>query len=73
VPLAPVAVVDVAAAWDAKLAAILAYPSQLATAFGYVAVGSGRAEIDAALRAYARQRGGATLAERFWAPSAGAR
>ncbi|HEY7035314.1 MAG TPA: PIG-L family deacetylase [Thermomicrobiales bacterium] len=65
------AVVDVASVWEEKIAAIMAYPSQLATIFAYVDAGSSREEIDAVLRAYATRLGGGIPAERFWrlAPS----
>ena len=64
--LEPAAIIDVTATWEAKLAAILAYPSQLATAFGLVGIGSSPEEIDRAMRAYALRAGGRVLAERFW-------
>ena len=64
--LAPAATIDVTATWDAKLAAILAYPSQLATVFGYVDSGSSPEEIDALMRGYAVRAGHGIAAERFW-------
>jgi LmbE family N-acetylglucosaminyl deacetylase len=64
---APGPLVDVESVWDKKIAAILAYPSQLATIFGgYVGVGSSRADIDGAMSDYAREAGGGLRAERFW-------
>jgi LmbE family N-acetylglucosaminyl deacetylase len=60
------AVVDVTEVWEEKLAAIMAYPSQLATVFAYVDAGSSRDEIDAVLRAYATEVGGGAPGERFW-------
>ena len=67
VALTLAALVPVAATWQAKLDAIMAYPSQLATVFAYVGSGASRAEIDAAMRAYATEAGGGEPAERFWA------
>jgi len=61
------AVVDVSPVWSTKLDAILAYPSQLTTVFTqYVGIGTSRAEIDAAMAAYAREAGDGFLGERFW-------
>jgi len=63
----PGTLVDVESVWTEKMDAIMAYPSQLATIFGgYVGVGSSRAEIDAAMSAYARAAGDGIRAERFW-------
>jgi len=60
-------IVDVESVWEEKIAAILAYPSQLATIFGgYVGVGSSREAIDGAMSAYAREAGDGVRAERFW-------
>ncbi len=56
--------VDIGAAWDAKLDAIMCFPSQLPTIFDYVDVGSSRDEISAALREYAAD--GDALVERYW-------
>jgi LmbE family N-acetylglucosaminyl deacetylase len=65
--IAPVARIPVAATWDAKLDAILSYPSQLETIFrDYVGVGASRDEIGAALWAYAEQAGDGAAVERFW-------
>jgi len=61
-----VGLVDVTGVWQAKLEAIMAYPSQLATVFGYVNSGSTREEIEAVMRRYAEEAGGGTAAERFW-------
>jgi LmbE family N-acetylglucosaminyl deacetylase len=66
VALSPAAAVDVTATWDAKIAAILAYPSQLPTVFAYVDCGSSREEIEAVMRTYATAAGAGRLAERFW-------
>ncbi len=65
-PVEPAATIDVAAVWPAKLAAILAYPSQLETVFDYVGSGDSPAEIDATMRAYAERTGDGVLGERFW-------
>jgi LmbE family N-acetylglucosaminyl deacetylase len=64
--LVPAGVVDVGSAWEQKIAAIMAYPSQLATVFAYVDAGSTREEIDAVMTGYAQANGNGTLAERFW-------
>jgi LmbE family N-acetylglucosaminyl deacetylase len=66
VELRTAAIVDVGSTWEQKLAAIMAYPSQLATVFSYVDAGSSREEIDAVMMRYARANGNETLAERFW-------
>jgi LmbE family N-acetylglucosaminyl deacetylase len=58
--------VIVTSAWEKKIAAILAYPSQLATVFSYVNSGSSREEIETIMRAYARKAGGGVEAERYW-------
>jgi LmbE family N-acetylglucosaminyl deacetylase len=60
------AIVDVSSVWQAKIDAIMAYPSQLGVIFGYVATGATREEIEAIMRSYAMEVGGDTLAERFW-------
>lgn len=63
----PVARVPVRATWEAKLDAILSYPSQLETVFlSYVGVAANRADINAALQEYARTAGEGELVERFW-------
>jgi LmbE family N-acetylglucosaminyl deacetylase len=63
----PVALIAAEPTWEAKIDAILCYPSQLETIFrNYVGVGTSRAEISAALRAYAKRTGEGQLAERFW-------
>ncbi len=63
--LAPVTI-EVSTTWEAKIAAVLAYPSQLTTVFGYVG-GNGSAEDSARrLRDYAVGVGGGMPAERFW-------
>lgn len=66
VPLTVAAIVEVSAVWNEKIAAIMAYRSQLATIFDYVGAGSSRQEIDAVMRAYATAVGGGVPAERFW-------
>ncbi len=59
--------IDVAATWAAKLAAIFAYRSQLPVIFrDYLHGGDAREEIAAAMRAYAEQVGGTSLCERMW-------
>ncbi len=66
-PMAPGSTIPVGPYWEAKIDAVLAYPSQLETIFRqYVGVGTNRVEIDAALRAYAVHVGGGEAAERFW-------
>jgi LmbE family N-acetylglucosaminyl deacetylase len=65
-PFSVAALVDVNSGWDAKISAIMAYPSQLAVIFGYVNRGHSREEIDATMKEYAMAIGGGTLAERFW-------
>ncbi|HKG26449.1 MAG TPA: PIG-L family deacetylase [Thermomicrobiales bacterium] len=69
--LARRAAVDVTSTWEKKIAAIMAYPSQLATVFDYVDSGSSKEEIEALMRAYATEAGGGIPAERFWAVQAG--
>ncbi|MDQ2683357.1 MAG: PIG-L family deacetylase [Chloroflexota bacterium] len=60
--------VDVRDAWNRKIDAIMAYPSQLATIFGqYVGIGSTRSAIDESMREYAVKAGSGVAAERFWA------
>jgi LmbE family N-acetylglucosaminyl deacetylase len=65
-PFFVAALVDVSSVWDAKISAIMAYPSQLAVIFGYVNRGHSRGEIDATMKEYATAVGGGTPAERFW-------
>lgn len=66
-PLIPAELVPVAATWEAKIAAILAYPSQLETIFRqYVGVEPTREGISAALLAYATTAGDGTPVERYW-------
>ncbi len=60
------AVVAVEETWEAKIDAIMAYPSQLATIFTYVDSGSSREEIDGLLRGYAEGEGDGVASERFW-------
>jgi LmbE family N-acetylglucosaminyl deacetylase len=65
--LEPAACIAAARAWNAKLDAILSYPSQLETVFRqYVGVGTSRSEISAALRDYATRAGDGAAVERFW-------
>lgn len=66
VPLAVGALVDVAATWEQKLDAIMAYLSQLATIFNYVDAGASRDEIAALLGEYATEAGGGIAVERYW-------
>jgi LmbE family N-acetylglucosaminyl deacetylase len=65
-PMEVAAVVDVTEQWRAKLTAILAYPSQLTMAFGFVGTGSSEVEINQALANYAERIGQGRRAERFW-------
>ncbi|MCC6704216.1 MAG: PIG-L family deacetylase [Thermomicrobiales bacterium] len=60
------ALVDVSSVWDAKIEAIMSYPSQLPTIFDYVGVGHSREEIDAAMGGYARAYGDGVPMERYW-------
>lgn len=63
----PAALVPIDTAWNAKINAILSYPSQLETIFlQYVGVGANREEISSALSRYARHVGEGNLAERYW-------
>lgn len=65
--LEPSVVVPVGDAWETKIDAIFAYPSQLDTIFRqYVGVGTTREEIGGVLRDYATRIGGGTPAERYW-------
>jgi LmbE family N-acetylglucosaminyl deacetylase len=66
IPLEVAAIVDVGASWTAKIDAIMAYPSQLATVFGYVGAGSTRQEIEEVMRAFASAVGKGVVGERFW-------
>lgn len=66
VPLTVAARVPVEETWDAKIDAIMAYPSQLATIFNYVEAGSSRAEIESLLRRYAEKAGDGVPVERYW-------
>jgi LmbE family N-acetylglucosaminyl deacetylase len=65
-PLTVAAIVDVSEVWQSKIAAIMAYPSQLAVIFSYVGKGHSREQIDAVMTAYALEVGGDTPAERLW-------
>ncbi len=61
------ATVDVAATWDTKISAILAYRSQIAPVFALAGLHQPTpAAIDEVMRRYAVGRGGTTLAEVFW-------
>ncbi len=65
-PLRVAGEVDVSGTWQTKVAAIMAYPSQLPTVFKRAGIGASREEIDAGMREYAG-RGRATLpVECFW-------
>jgi LmbE family N-acetylglucosaminyl deacetylase len=65
--IASAARVAASGAWDAKLDAILSYPSQLETVFlNYVGVGTSREEISAALQDYAVRAGDGIVAEHYW-------
>ena len=65
-PVEVAATIDVRPVWGAKLDAILAYPSQLATVFDYVGSGATPREIDATMRRYAESVGNGVASERFW-------
>jgi LmbE family N-acetylglucosaminyl deacetylase len=66
-PLEPAALVPAETGWQAKIDAILNYPSQLETIFvQYVGVGTSREAISGALAAYASMIGDGSLGERFW-------
>lgn len=66
--LAVAARMPVESAWDAKIDAIMSYPSQLDTIFSvYVGISPTRAGIDRALRERAQALGDGALVERFWA------
>jgi LmbE family N-acetylglucosaminyl deacetylase len=65
-PVEPAATIDVASVWPSRVAAILAYPSQLETVFDYVGSRHAPAEVDATMRAYAERAGDGVPAERFW-------
>lgn len=64
--LTTAALVAVDSTWRAKIAAIMAYPSQLETIFRYVDSGSDRTKVDALLREYAKAAGDGVPVERFW-------
>lgn len=65
-PLRVTAEVDISGTWQTKMAAIMCYPSQLATVFRRAGSGGEREEIDALLRDYARRGGTPWPVERFW-------
>jgi LmbE family N-acetylglucosaminyl deacetylase len=61
------ALIPVEPAWEAKIDAIMSYPSQLDTIFRvYVGISPTRAGISKALRARSLEIGEGTLVERFW-------
>lgn len=63
----PPLLIDVEETWAAKMAAILAYRSQLPVIFrAWLHGGDLDVEVDAAMRGYARRIGGEVLAERLW-------
>jgi len=63
----PSALVEIDTQWEKKIDAILAYPSQLSTIFvDYVGIGTGRSQIENAMKNYARSVGDGRLCERFW-------
>lgn len=64
--LAPVARVNIADAWDTKMAAILAYPSQIAGIFRSVSPDGDTAPIEAALYEYAMRAGDGFPGEQLW-------
>jgi LmbE family N-acetylglucosaminyl deacetylase len=67
VTLEPAAIVPVGDAWQAKIDAIFAYPSQLETIFThYVGVGASRDKVDGAMHEYASRYGEDGPAERYW-------
>jgi LmbE family N-acetylglucosaminyl deacetylase len=63
--LEPADRINISSVWDKKLAAILAYPSQVPTIFRHLARDYSEASIDAVLRGYAARRVG-TLCEQMW-------
>jgi LmbE family N-acetylglucosaminyl deacetylase len=65
-PLVVAATVDVSTVWEEKIAAIMAYPSQLATIFAYVDAGSSRDEVEAVMGRYAQALGDGVASERYW-------
>lgn len=64
--LVPAAVVPIGPVWETKLAAIFAYPSQLARTFSFAGSNGSRDDIARLLDGYARRIGGGERAERFW-------
>lgn len=67
IPIETVASIPAEEGWEAKLDAILSYPSQLETVFRqYVGVGTSRDEIGAALAEYAGRGSDGHMKERFW-------
>lgn len=66
VPLTEAGIVPIGAVWAEKLAAVLAYPSQLAVIFGYVGSDGSPAEVERLMRAYATHIGAGIPAERYW-------
>ncbi len=64
--LEPVARIDIDAVWDTKVAAVLAYASQMQTIFREVVPDAAGTGIETALRAYASRFGDGFLAEQMW-------
>lgn len=62
----PAATVAVESVWETKLAAILAYPSQLERTFSFAGIHGNRDEIAAVLDDYAGRVGSGESGERFW-------
>ncbi len=58
--------VGVGPVWNQRIDAVMAYRSQLASAFGYVGVGNDREQISNALAACWRDGSGSGPVERFW-------
>lgn len=66
-PMRIAASIEVTATWEAKMAAILAYPSQIDPVFALAGMTDpSPAAIDTVMRQYALARGGSKLAEVFW-------
>ncbi len=64
--LAPVARVNITSTWETKMAAILAYPSQVAGIFRAVSPSGDTEEIEAAMLDYAMRAGDGFPAEQLW-------
>lgn len=65
-PLSIVAQIDISDTWETKLAAMLAYESQLPTIFGWVGSDGSAREIQRMLLDYSRKLGSAAYVERYW-------